>query len=736
MAQLPELEPLSSATLPTSSFESEPVNGSCSSNIGGRLQKRDVLIVDDVPNNLRVLSTALKEHGYQVRTVLSAKMAFSAVRMALPDLILLDINLPDMDGYSVCRELKLCPETAEVPILFLSALGEAKSKVAAFHNGGVDYITKPFQLEEVVARVGLQFKLKELAEDLRQKNLQLNQLAQHLRRQNDALSEARKVADCASQAKSEFLSCMSHELRTPLTAILGFNQLLMGEPEATPHQRETMGVIDRSGKHLLNLINEVLDLSKIEANRAELSCDVFDLKDALHDLHQMFLLEAEAKGLDFSLNYEADTPRFIRGDESKIRQIIINLLGNALKFTTVGFIRLSLHVRERRGDTAALRIVVEDSGPGITEADAALLFEPFRQTDAGQQSRQGTGLGLCLSRQFAQLMGGDVHLESQVAQGSRFIVELECEIAGADALPDKAVQTHVRQSAPEVLNDPQCHHVPAVEGMEVEALSRVRVSPASRLQPSSKLASLCTNRKMLVVDDHPENRSLLVQLLESAGCQVREAETGAEAIACYSQWQPQLIWMDMKLPDMEGQAVIHHLKKCIGTQTNDAYPTYIVAITASVYDQEQLLAAEQSCDGLIQKPFSVSQIWDKIAELFGAEPAFEVASVSHRETTGALPLTISPSSWSEHQQSCFIAQLERMPRPWLERLYYSSLALDEFESQELLQLIPEDCEPLKQQLGALFQNLRYDRILTTLEKMDVGQEALPHDSFTEYLSVG
>ncbi len=766
MAQLPELDPLFSGTLPAATVEAAHAGLEHSGNAQTNDQKRDVLIVDDVPHNLRFLSTTLKEQGYQVRTVLSAKMAFSAIRMSLPDLILLDINLPDLDGYSVCRELKLSPETAEIPVIFLSALGEAKNKVAAFQNGGVDYITKPFQLEEVIARVGLQFRLKELAEDLRQKNLQLVQLAQHLKRQNDELSQARKAADCASQAKSEFLSCVSHELRTPLTAILGFNQLLMGDQDITVHQRETMGIIDRSGKHLLNLINEVLDLSKIEANRTGLNLEVFDLKDSLSGLRQMFLLEAEAKGLDLSLDYGMNVPQRVRADEQKIRQIIINLLGNALKFTAAGFVRLSLQAQELGGDAVRLCLIVEDSGPGITEADSALLFEPFRQTQVGQQAQQGTGLGLCLSRQFAQLMGGDIHLDSQVGQGSRFIVELDCEIAQADAVscaavsshegPDEVGQTNTTFSDLTTLSDPTTGTDPTTwaEAMNGESSAQdarvleeasTEALSVKQLRPSAQVTSVCRQLKVLVVDDHLESRMLLVQLLESAGCQVKAAETGAEAIACDAEWQPQLIWMDLRLPDMDGQTAIQQIKQRISGHQPTDHPTHIVATTASVYDKAQLLAAEQSCDGLIRKPFAVSQIWDKIAELFVHDASLERSSPAStapassapvsNDATEVLPRQSTLSSWSTHQQSCFMEQLERMPQSWLKRLYYSSLALDESDSQELLLLIPEDCPQLKQRLDDLFKNLRYDMIFAILDQLGVEPEPLLQDSSLEYSSV-
>ncbi|HAJ61619.1 MAG TPA: hybrid sensor histidine kinase/response regulator, partial [Cyanobacteria bacterium UBA8543] len=309
-----------------------------------RLQthKGDILVVDDTLNNLRLLSSILTERGYKVRNVLNGEMALTAVEAAAPDLILLDIKMPDMSGYEVCQHLKANVKTCEIPVIFISAVDDVLDKVRAFNVGGVDYITKPFQVEEVLARVEHQLTIRRLSQQLLAKNEQLQQEIQERKK-------AEEAAAAASQAKSEFLANMSHELRTPLNAIIGFTQVMSRDSLHSVEQREYLGIINRSGEHLLELINDVLELSKIEAGMISLDESSFDLYWLLDNLELMFQIKAEQKNLDLVFVVSADVPQYIKSDEKKLRGCLINLLGNAIKFTERG--RVTLRVRLGSGES-------------------------------------------------------------------------------------------------------------------------------------------------------------------------------------------------------------------------------------------------------------------------------------------------------------------------------------------------------------------------------------------------
>ncbi|NET35959.1 MAG: response regulator, partial [Cyanothece sp. SIO1E1] len=391
------------------------------------------------------------------------------------------------------------------------------------------------------------------------------QQGQELAAKNQALIQAKQDAEIANRAKSEFLANMSHELRTPLNAILGFSQLMTRDPSITPPQKETLDIINRSGAHLLGLINDVLDMSKIESGAATLNPNSFDLYALLNTLYAMLRLKAESKGLKLIFECSPDVPQYVKTDERKLRQVLINLIGNAIKFTAKGSV--TLHVS--RGTAAekgaakyslsqakpnktqnsaplsrsTLFFAVEDTGAGIAPAELATIFDAFVQTESGRQSQQGTGLGLPISQKFVQLMGGDITVVSQLGQGTTVGFQLQI--------------------------DP-------VEASEVQTKLHRRVIGLAPDQPDYRI---------LVVEDRPENRQLLVQLLESVGFTVQEAKNGQEAIARWQTWHPHLIWMDMQMPVMDGYEAtkqIRDVEPLPATALHHA-STKIIALTASVF---------------------------------------------------------------------------------------------------------------------------------------------------------
>ena len=345
------------------------------------------------------------------------------------------------------------------------------------------------------------------------------------RKQAEKAEREKEAAEAANRAKSVFLANMSHELRTPLNAILGFSALLQRDAGIVGHDREHLDIINRSGEHLLGLINDILDMAKIEAGRVELQIAPFDLYVLVRDLVGMMGQRAIEKGLELRLEQSSRVARYLRGDEIRLRQALVNLLGNAIKFTEQGAVTLRLEALPDPAGGPRLRIEVEDTGPGIAAEDLERVFDPFVQ--AGQTSAQkGTGLGLAITRQFVELMGGRIGVTSDLGRGSRFWIELPVE-------PVSASEVAGQQS----------------EGGEVLGLA-----PG---QPDWRI---------LIVEDQPENSLLLGRLLEDAGFRVQIAENGVRGIERFRDWRPHFIWMDQRMPVMGGQAATRRIRALPGGQ--------------------------------------------------------------------------------------------------------------------------------------------------------------------------
>jgi len=507
-----------------------------------------LLVVDDEERNRRLLVTMLEAEGHTTLEAGDGPRALEEARQSHPDLILLDVMMPGMDGFSVARILKADPATQAIPIVMVTALDDRDSRLEGLEAGAEEFVCKPVDRIELHARLRNLLKLKGLMSELEQ---------------------ARDEAEAASRAKSAFLSSMSHEIRTPLNAVLGFSELLLQEEGLSMRQQDYLQIINRAGDHLLGLINEVLELARIEAGRASLALEPLDLHRLIEELGRLFQVRAEDKGIALEWQVDPGVPPFVLADANKLRQILMNLLGNAIKFTESGRVSLEVRAPGAPGEAWPLRFDVKDTGPGIAPEGLERIFTAFEQTAAGA-AKGGAGLGLAISRQYARLMGGDLRGSSEPGQGSCFSLNL--------ALP------------------------PA----EFAPPGRALMKPSQRLSPGQPEC------RVLIVDDVDNNRALLREMLGGAGFRTREAVDGADAIAQSESWKPHVVLMDLQMPTLSGLEAIRQIKA--GEQGLD---TVIFALSASALDFNQQDALAAGADGFIPKPFRQAQLLDSLGKSLG-----------------------------------------------------------------------------------------------------------------------
>ena len=475
------------------------------------------------------------------------------------------------------------------------------------------------------------------------------------KRATEELHRAKEAADAANRAKSEFLANMSHELRTPLNAILGYSQLMQRDPDLHTGQQDYLQTINRSGEHLLALINDVLEISKIEASRITLTPKTFDLHAMLRDLYAMFRIRTDEKHLAFDFGETDDLPRYVIADANKFRQIMINLLGNAVKFTSKGGIAVRTGGMSGDNVTGSLRLVVEveDTGPGISEDELEKVFQAFEQTEIGRQKQGGTGLGLTISREYARLMGGDITITSRVGEGSCF--RFECNVH---------------------------------PGRETDLLEKSRKDHVVGLVPGRQAP------RILVVEDKQESRLLLVKSLEQAGFEVQQAKNGKEAVALYRSWSPHFIWMDIRMPEMDGLEATRRIRELPGGDT-----VTIAALTASVMEEERQSVFAAGCDEFLRKPYRISTIFHVMAKYLEVEYCYE----NHAP---AGPVDIEPRP----------LHIPVLPDELRKKLTMAVLELDTERTLALVEKISRQDPAAGAVLRQLAENLEYDRLLSLLER--------------------
>ncbi len=503
-----------------------------------------ILIVDDNELNLEKLCMLLSGQDFEITTVTDGRSALKTAVKDAFDLMLLDVIMPGMDGFEVCAKMKTNDKTAQIPVIFLTGQTSPESIRKGFEAGAVDYVAKPFNKIELLARVRSHIDLK---------------------RSREEAMMARKAAEEALRYKSEFLANMSHEIRTPINGIIGMSEFL-DNTRLDTKQAEYVRIVRSSANSLLNLINDILDFSKLEAGKIELENLDFDLYEHVDDTVKSMTFKAEEKGLELKKEIAPDVPQAFKGDPTRLRQVLLNLISNALKFTEVGSVTVRVSLEDESESDHTVKFEVIDTGIGISEEGMQRLFKSFSQVDASTtRNYGGTGLGLVISKSLSELMGGKIGVESDEGKGSTFWFTVR-----------------MVKSAME----------------KVEKLRKADEGPTAHDMPKLKI---------LLAEDNLVNQKVASIHLEKIGHKVDVAVNGLAAFEAYTKGDYNLIFMDIQMPEADGIESTGLIRRWEKKQADKPHIP-IVAMTANAMKGDKERCMEAGMDDYISKPFTAKAL--------------------------------------------------------------------------------------------------------------------------------